>query len=256
MPLNLSSQKLSTTLKSSLTKVSAIASICLASTFSAHAADWSSTNIQLLNGSGFELGDKDRTIFTFENALGWKYGDSFLFIDVTEPFSEGTSYYSEFSPRFSLGKITGKDMSFGIVKDVMVSTTLEMGEETRGYLVGVGLPLDIPGFAFANVNLYARQSDRDFAADDTDLGGQVTLTWNRPFTLGSTKWNFEGFFDYAFAEKGGSAPKEDNIVAAPRLMLNLGKSLQVGIEQQIWRNKFGVKNVDEDVTQAMVKFTF
>ena len=256
MPLNPSSTKLSTQLKSNLTKISALVCLCLASTISTQAADWSSTNVQLLNGSGYELGEKNRTIFTFENALGWKYGDSFLFIDVTEPFSEGTSYYSEFSPRFSLGKMTGKDMSFGIVKDVMVSTTLEMGQGTRGYLVGVGLPLDIPGFAFANVNLYARQSDRDFATDDTDLGGQVTLTWNRPFSLGSTKWNYEGFFDYAFAEKGGSAPKEDNIVAAPRLMLNLGKSLQVGIEQQIWRNKFGVKNVDEDVTQAMVKFKF
>jgi nucleoside-specific outer membrane channel protein Tsx len=112
------------------------------------------------------------------------------------------------------------------------------------------------GFVFANVNIYGRKSERSFAAQDTDTGAQITLTWNRPFSIGSTKWNFEGFADFAFGEDGGSAPKEDNIVAAPRIMLNLGKQIQVGIEHQIWRNKFGIDGVDEDATQAIVKWTF
>lgn len=256
MPLNPSSTKLSTQLRSNLTKISALVCLCLASTISTQAADWSSSNIQFLTGGTYELGNKNRNIITYENSLGWKYGDSFFFVDITDPFDTGTTYYSEFAPRFSVGAMSGKKLSFGPVKDLMVATTLEMGNGTRGYLVGVGLPLELPGFAFANVNVYARQSERDFAPKDTDTGGQVTLTWNRPFSLGSTKWNFEGFLDYAFGEDGGTVPKEDNLVAAPRLMLNLGKTFQVGIEQQIWRNKFGIKNVDEDVTQAMVKWTF
>lgn len=30
--------------------------------------------------------------------------------------------------------------------------------------------------------------------------------------------------------------------------------MQAGVECQIWRNKFGIDGVDEDVAQAMVKW--
>ncbi len=243
--------------KRAVYKIACIMGLSIITALPLQAADWSNTNVQLLNGSGHELGADRRTIFTIENATGWKYGDTFFFMDVTDPFdTEDSSIYAEFSPRFSLSKLTGSKMSYGIVKDVMIASTLEMGEGVRGYLLGVGLPLDLSGFAFANVNIYGRKSERSFATEDTDTGAQVTLTWNRPITLGSAKLNFEGFFDYAFSENGGSSPKEDNIVAAPRLMLNLGKNIQVGVEHQIWRNKFGIDGVDEDATQAIVKWTF
>jgi nucleoside-specific outer membrane channel protein Tsx len=231
-------------------------SLYMASFLPAQAADWSSTNVQLLHGNGFELGEDSRTIFTLENATGWKYGDTFFFIDVTEPTGDGTELYAEFSPRFSFSKIFGSDLSFGFVKDIMLATNFEMGEDINTTLIGVGLPLDIPGFAYADINLYVRDSHRDFAEEQTDTGGQVTLTWNRPFSIGASKWNFEGFFDYAFGEDSGSDPKEDNIITAPRIMLNLGENIQVGVEYQIWENKFGVDGVDEDVAQAMVKWVF
>lgn len=228
----------------------------------AQAATWNSSNIQILQGDDYELGEEERMIFTFENALGWKYGDSFLFIDVTEPLDEGTTYYSEFSPRFSLGSISGNDLSTGIIKDYMISTTFEMGEGVRGTLLGIGLPLDIPGFAFANFNFYLRDSERDFVSDQTDTGYQITLSWKKPFMISTTKWSFEGFFDYAFGEDGGSAPKEDNIITAPRLLMDIGDlwgspgAVEAGIEYQIWRNKFGIDGVDEDVVQFMVKAIF
>ena len=244
-------------------KIITVVGVLFACALPAHAADWNSSNVQLLQGDGFKLGAKERTIFTFENSLGWKYGDNFIFLDVTEPTDSGTTYYSEWSPRLSLGKISGKNMSYGIIKDVMLAGTLEMGDGVRGKLVGVGLPLKLPNFAFANVNVYARQSERDFASSQTNTGGQVTVSWKRPFAVGGTKWSFEGFMDYAWGEDGGSHPKEDNIVAAPRLLLDVGALggakpgvLEAGIEQQIWRNKFGVKDVNENVTQAMVKWNF
>ena len=68
---------------------------------------------------------------------------------------------------------------------------------------------------------------------------------------------FEGFFDYAWGED----PLEDNIITAPRLLVDVGglagwgeNQLQVGVEYQIWRNKFGIDGMDEDVPQAMVKW--
>lgn len=230
------------------------------------AADWSSTNVQLLYGSNyaddFGIDDKSKAIMTIEHANGWKYGDNFMFVDIANLESKGTSLYAEFSPRLSFGKITGKKLAFGVVSDVLAAGTVEMGDGIRAYLLGVGFALDLPKFAFADINIYARKSYRDFAAQDTDIGGQVTIDWLLPFKLGTVDFAFEGFADYAFGEKGGSAPKADNLIAGPRLLVNLGSlvggkpgSLQAGIEYQIWRNKFGIKGVHEDVPQIMVKWT-
>lgn len=222
------------------------------------AADWQATNVQLLHGTqyadlGGAIDDKEKTIFTFEHADGWAYGDNFFFLDVSNPNVDGTGLYSEFSPRLSMGKMFGKDLSAGIVKDVMFSFTWEMGQGVHAFLYGIGLPLDLPGFAFADINIYGRQSEHD-TFGESQTGYQVTLDWLYPFEVGSTKWAFEGFLDYAWGEDGGDNPKKDNIITAPRLLIDVGKRLQVGIEYQIWRNKFGIDGVDEDVAQIMVKW--
>lgn len=236
-------------------------SLLASASVASQAAEWSTTNVQLLYGDGYELSDNSMAIMTLEHANGWKYGDNFFFIDINNPAADGTGYYGEFSPRLSLGRISGKDMSFGIVKDVLIAGTLEMGEDLNAQLLGVGFALNLPSFAFADLNLYYRTSHRDWLAEQTDGGAQVTIDWLLPFELGGQKIAFEGFADYAWGEKGGSAPKADNLITAPRLLIDVGNwvgapgTLQVGVEYQIWRNKFGVKGVDEDVAQAMIKWT-
>lgn len=242
-----------------------LAAAALSANISVQAADWSSTNVQYLYGTNyadtFGIDDKDKVVFTFEHANGWKYGDNFFFLDVSNPGNKGTTYYAEFSPRLSFGKISGNSMAFGIVKDVLLSGTWEMGQGLRAYLLGVGLALDLPHFAFADFNLYWRQSERDFIATDTNAGAQITIDWLVPFKVGAMKLAFEGFVDYAFGEDGGNAPKEDNLIAGPRLLVDVGDmwgtpgQLQMGVEYQIWSNKFGIKGVDEDVAQLMVKWT-
>lgn len=225
------------------------------------ASEWSTTNVQLLSGHGYELGDDSMTIMTFEHANGWKYGDNFFFVDVGNPFAPGTGYYAEFSPRVSFGKLFGKELKFGIVKDVLLAGTQEMGEDLRATLIGPGLALNLPKFAFADINFYYRKSYRDWVPTQTDSGAQITIDWLLPFTLGGQKFAFEGFADYAWAEKGGSSPKADNLIAAPRLLIDAGNwvgapgTLQIGVEYQIWHNKFGVKGINEDVPQIMIKWT-
>ncbi len=237
----------------------------LGANYSAHAAEWSSTNIQLLHGTDYALipvGEEKKAIITVEHANGWKYGDNFFFMDIAKPTAKGTSHYGEYSPRLSFGKISGKDFSFGVVKDFLLAGTLEVGDGVHATLLGLGIDLKLPGFAFTQLNIYARKSERDFAATQTDAGGQVTLAWKLPFEVSTQKLAFEGFADYAFGEDSGSNPKEDNLVAAPRLLIDVGNwfgvagALQAGVEYQIWRNKFGVDGVDEDAVQAMVKWIF
>jgi nucleoside-specific outer membrane channel protein Tsx len=229
--------------------------LLIVSTSFAGSASWSSTNIEYLRGSSYELGDETRSIFTLEHVNGWKYGDNFFFVDVTNPDSNGdqtaTSFYSEFSPRFSLSALTGKDFKSGIINDYLITTTLEMGEGFHTYLYGLAVDLNVSTFKVFQINWYIRN---EIAA--TDTGNQLTLVWNLPFKVASNSMVFEGFFDYAY----GVDPSENNIITAPRLLIDVGDyfgvpgELQAGIEYQIWRNKFGIDGVDEDVAQAMLKW--
>ncbi|MEE2733090.1 MAG: outer membrane protein OmpK [Pseudomonadota bacterium] len=232
----------------------------------AGAAQWSATNIQYLYGDSYEAiffntgtGQLDSnavsgSVITVEHVNGWKYGDNFFFVDLVNPDRRGgeieTSFYSEYSPRLSFGKMTGSDLSFGFIKDVLLSATMEVGDGFHNYLYGLGLDLNVPGMPVFQINFYARNEA------NTDTGNQITLVWFKPFAIGSLDFAFEGFLDYAF----GLDPSEDNLITAPRLLVDVGKTwgapgvLQAGVEYQIWRNKYGIDGIDEDVAQAMVKW--
>lgn len=222
----------------------------------AGAALWQETNFQYLLGRNFKLPDDDsRSTITVEHANAWKYGDNFLFFDVTNPLDGDISVYGELSPRLSIGKISGKNLSAPFIKDVLLAGTLEAGtvdggEGFHNYLYGVGLSLNLPGYNFADLNLYLRNSDYQGTTY------QLTHAWQLPFTLGKGSFIFEGFTDIA----GGEGSSTFNIDAQPRLLLDLGKcwdapgSLYVGTEVIYWRNKFGIKGVNEFAPQAMVKW--
>jgi nucleoside-specific outer membrane channel protein Tsx len=226
----------------------------------AGAAQWSSTNVQYLIGDTYTNVSDDTevsaSIITLEHVNGWKYGDNFYFVDITNPDRAdaklGTSFYGELSPRLSFGKMFGADLSAGFFKDVLLTTTAEIGNGFQNYLYGVAVDLNIPKTPVFQINAYVRNENRP----DTDPGYQVTLVWLTPFNIGGASFAFEGFFDYAFDMDHA----EDNIITAPRLLMDLGKTwgspevLQVGIEYQIWRNKYGIDGIDEDVPQAMVKW--
>lgn len=246
-------------LKSLLTTGLAAISFAVSLQVQAGSAVWSSTNIQYLHGSDYVLGDETRSIITLEHVNAWKYGDNFFFVDITNPdrkgSSTGTNFYGEISPRLSLYSMMGKKPGEGLLKDVLITTTAEIGDAGTGfhnYLYGLAVDLNIPHVPVFQINYYVRNE----IGAGSDTGSQVTIVWLAPFSLGPTKWSFEGFFDYAF----GNDPKEDNIITGPRLLIDVGNffgaegQLQAGVEYQIWRNKFGIKDVDEDVAQAMVKW--
>ncbi|MBU8871422.1 MAG: hypothetical protein KOO60_11210 [Gemmatimonadales bacterium] len=220
------------------------------------AGNWSSTSMSILNGSGYELASsEDATILTLEHASGWAYGDNFLFFDVFQPFEDDTGIYGEWHPRFSFGKISKSDLSFGPVKDVLLATELNFGCGNRAYLYGLGLDLDIPHFSFFAVNFFIR--DDPTIVDETTF--QISPSWNIPFTLGETKWTLGGFLDYAGAEGDN---QEAHLLFVPQLLLDVSNfadapgNLFVGVEYQSWTNKYGVDAVEESVFQFMAKWFF
>ena len=227
----------------------------------AGAADWSSTNVQLLYGDGFKVAPPEaRTIITLEHASGWTYGDNFFFFDITEPFANDTSVYGEWHPRFSFGKMLGKSAGTGFIKDTLIATELNVDAGWRAYLYGIGFDLDIPHFQFFALNIFIRD---DMTIPD-DSTYQISPSWNLPFDLGKTNWQFRGFLDYSGSE-GKNAVGDDNkaqLLAQPQLLVNMGSIFQkpgtlwVGVEYQYWQNKYGFDGVDESFVQVMGRWDF
>lgn len=220
---------------------------------------WSSNNIQLLRGNGFELGDSQRLTITYEHINGWHYGENFLFLDVVHRNDVGIELYGEWYPRLSLGKITNRDLSFFIIKDFSIVGGINAGSEPssdpfKAYLFGGGLKLDLPYFDFLNLDVYAYKSD-----NVESYGFQITPFWKIPFNIGNINLVFHGFLDYA--SKGATGGKS-YILAQPQLLVDLKKTFGIkhnvfmGIEYMYWRNKFGISNVDEESIQAMVSLEF
>jgi nucleoside-specific outer membrane channel protein Tsx len=216
---------------------------------------WHSTNLQLLRGFDYALGSEKRVIMTFEHVSGWAFGDFYIFSDYTWPDGGDASYYVEPLLRLSLSKLTGKKVSYGIIKDVLISGQIEKPEgQNARKLLGFSVDLNLTGFKYFKSNFFVR--------DNPNLTGdtyQVTLAWSRAFQIGGVKLVVEGFADLAGSE--GTTVSHQLIV--PRFLMDLGQltgmqenKIWLGLEWQYWHNKFGVSGVTESVPQFQFKYVF
>lgn len=216
-----------------------------------YASEFSSTNIQFLNGNNYKLGNKERTIMTLSHVSSWSHGENFLFFDVTNPFNGSTSVYGELTPSVNASKVFNKDFSEGFISDYRLTGTLEVGANYKAHLYGLGLNLEIPYFKIFKIDFLYRDTKN---VDDSTY--QVTLIWNLKFQVLSNDFVFTGFSDFA----GKEGTREANQLYAPQLLMDMGSywgrhgESYLGFEYQQWNNKYGVSGADEAVLQVMVKF--
>ena len=251
---------------------------------SAHADSpmlWQDNSLTYLYGKNFSVdsgengreADIQQTI-TFEHASGWSWGDMFLFVDHKwfngHSGKDGRTYYGEFSPRLSLGKVTGKDLSFGPIKDVLISTTYERGESqadgtpNQVYLLGPAVDLELPGFDRFSLNTYYRKPD----GTTGNPGGQwqITPAWAMTIPVGKSDILVDGYIDWVVNDKkSGGRELKKNFHFNPQVKYDLGKALDytpaklyVGIEYDYWSNKYGIEdssafNTDNNVVNFIVK---
>lgn len=232
---------------------------------SALAALWSSTSASLLYGTKnqaivfnpdtgmLEGQDQDRTIITLEHADGWTYGDNFFFFDISQPFANDSFIYGEWHPRLSLGKITNSNAGFGFVKDTLIATEINVDVNWRAYLYGIGFDLEIPAFNFFAINFFIRDEPQQDGST-----WQISPSWSVPFHFGNWRFTFDGFVDFSGSEGTGKS----QIVTQPQLLLDIsnfagspGKFL-AGVEYQIWKNKYGLDDINENYIQIMGKWVF
>ncbi len=217
------------------------------------ASEWSSTEVHLLHGEGFRLGDEVRDILTLTHASGWSYGSNFFFFDIAEPFAAGTDVYGEWYTRLSLRRILACESGWAFVDDLSFAASINAGSCFRAYLWGSTLHFSIPGFSFCNLDVMVYDN-----LEDTDITFILIPAWDVPITVGPVELRFRGFVDVTGAE----GDRVRQILAQPQLLLDVGHflgkkgQLLVGMEYEYYRNKFGIDGEDESFPQAMVAWSF
>ncbi len=222
------------------------------------AFDWTSSNLQALYGSDFELGDRDRTTITLEHAHGWAYGQNFFFVDVADQNDIGVEIYAELYAYLSLSKLTGLEVGIGPLKDVSLVAGLNISnkpenDDFKAYLAGLSLDFGNTYFDYLQLDIAVYKSD-DVRHK---YGLQFTPVWSYPFEVGPAKFKFRGFTDFRTGNTNNSG--NFHILAQPQVLFDIGHSagissdkLYIGTELSYWHNKYGLKDVEESVVQAMI----
>lgn len=242
-----------------LTQLAALCALSSAAVFAQAKPVWQDFSLTALYGENYELGTDERTTLTGEYAAKYKYSDVFFFVDHQWDDNNETTTYLELAPRLSLGDISGKDLSFGPVKDVLIATTWEHSAgydnntEFNNFLYGIGFALDIPYTNYANINFYKADNDRQ--KDDY----QMTITYAVPFKISGEEFLADAFLDWSTAEGQGHASE---LNWTSQYKWNVGKhispstKLYVGVEHSVWKNKYGIKGADQNDVSALVKYHF
>ena len=209
---------------------------------------WQDNSLTYLNGIDFKVDPPKQQTVTFEHASGWSFGDLFIFVDgikynteATNGAGDGHTFYGEISPRLSLGKISGADLSFGPVKDVLLAATYEFGEDdVDSYLLGPAVDLNIPGFDYFQLNTYLRTTD---GRRDGDNVWQITPVWSYTIPVGDSDLVIDGFMDWVVDNDG---TYHANLHFNPQIKYDLakamgwGKRFYVGVEYDYWSDKYGI----------------
>ena len=246
-----------------------------------HYFNWTDNSITLLPyGWGFEVDPGEQSTITFEHAHDSAIGDFFLFVDVIkyhDAEGDDTTWYGEISPRLSLGKTLGKDLSFALhryslfeVKDVLIAATYERGEDAdvaEAALLGVGFDLDVREagwlgplgkFKYIQLNLYGRAELTEGARQGFhDM--QVTMVAAKPFAIGSAQFLADGYFDWVV----GLGSEEWSYHLNPQVSLDVGNfwgtpdRFYAGVELDFWWNKYQIPDSPAfDTDQAAVSLMF
>ena len=230
---------------------------------------WSNVSATYLAGDGYLhafTGDEGKSqVVTLEHAAAYTWGKSFSFVDrsIVENDVAPDDTYGEV--HIDISVTGGKGFTDSVVKDVYVATQWEHAATVNldNILLGGAIGWNVPGFIFLDTAIYYRSNGKDSFGVELDDNFQFSTAWAVPFSLGSTKWVFDGFVDISDATKNNFGQDvEMQIIAQPQLKLDLGNFFGkegkyfAGVEYNYWKNKLGVDGADQSLPQFIVQANF
>lgn len=229
------------------------------------AAWWSTSNLQVLYGTGFDdrffgnyTEDEKLTTVKFEHYNRWSYGDNFLFVDynrgdfvnfIGQPVDDKSRIYGEWIPRLSLSKLINKSLKTGAINDLFVAGQINRSDEDyEAYLLGLGSSLNVLGSKFFRLDVYRKKDDPN------GYQWQLTTAWIYELKTIASGLTFEGFMDFATTKNNGI-----DINGRPKIMYDVGRSilleqdrLGLGFELYIHRNN----DLNTYAPEAVIRLKF
>ncbi|AMG06678.1 outer membrane protein OmpK [Vibrio parahaemolyticus] len=132
------------------------------------------------------------------------YGYVDVFNLASDPGSDKSGkekIFMKFAPRMSLDAVTGKDLSFGPVQELYVSTLMEWGgaSEVNSQKIGLGSDVMVPWLGKIGLNLYGT-----YDSNKKDWNGyQISTNWFKPFYFfeNGSFISYQGYIDWQFGMK-------------------------------------------------------
>ena len=217
----------------------------------AHA--FSTTNVQYLYGnftgnSGFDTINGGKHTVTLENFSTNEFGDFFGFVDLTAAddrfrnYDKSSDIYFELSPRISLSKVSGQDISFLFVKDVFIAgqynRQIHKYDDFKAWLYGMGTNLDVKGFDVFGLNFYKKE--KNFGKNTHQLSANYISS-----DIFETNFTINGFADWT-----GQDFLTQNKLLYKLDFSPLDSEVSVGAEWHYYRVRHS--DVKSNVLQAMI----
>jgi nucleoside-specific outer membrane channel protein Tsx len=175
------------------------------------AEDYSSTDIQYLYSNRAKIDPKlgsgtpnsEMSTVRIEHYGTFAYGDNYFNLNDYNGrnvggFGSGSfggdasnQQYLEWQPRLSLSKLTGTQLSWGIISDVQIAARLDYASYGNYHSAGIGpaVSLNIPNFDYFFVRAYWRESNYDGPAL------LIYPAWGSSFAtgIGDRKFHINGY---------------------------------------------------------------
>ena len=239
------------------------------------AADWSDTFVGYRTSNQFQEPGIDGTlkkdILQLSHVSGWAYGSNFFNVDMLmsdkgDPSANGTSganeVYVVYRTAMSLGKVSGKDLGFGPVRDLSFTAGFDFNSKNNAFaskkrflVFGPTLNFKVSN-GFFDLGLWGchEQNYNGIVGKSVDFKTTFTLTaaWGLPFQVGRVGAEFKGYANYI----GAKGKDGFGVETKPETLANLSvlfdispvfgtkKKVYAGLGYEYWNNKFGGQNSD------------
>jgi nucleoside-specific channel-forming protein len=158
--------------------------------------------------------------------------------------------FLKLAPRFSLDGMTGKDLSFGAVQELYVSTLFNLDGGPNGVnnsFVGLGADVDVPWLGKVGMNLYALYT-QGFGNNGWN-GYQFSANWFKPimnFENGSFL-AYQGYVDYQFGMDKDYSSSTDGGATFQGLYWH-SKRYALGYGLKIFKDVYGIEDTSSNKT--------
>ncbi|ELA9813436.1 outer membrane protein OmpK [Vibrio parahaemolyticus] len=174
------------------------------------------------------------------------YGYVDVFNLASDPGSDKSGkekIFMKFAPRMSLDAVTGKDLSFGPVQELYVSTLMEWGgaSEVNSQKIGLGSDVMVPWLGKIGLNLYGT-----YDGNKKDWNGyQISTNWFKPFYFfeNGSFISYQGYIDWQFGMKDEYSSSSYGGAMFNGIYWHSDR-FAVGYGLKGYKNIYGIKEVD------------